>query len=137
MKQNAKKNSVRGNAPGPVAEKSKAEKRQTAYLFSCIGGILWVVPALSSLALGILTDGMSPAFIAAIVLLLLGIPNSLHAMDAFSKRKRRPLVIAFDGVLIAGHIAVAVLLKAWYAILSPAAILLIVMIVVSDVIEKH
>ena len=55
----------------------------------------------------------------------------------YSKRKRRSLVIAFDGVLFAGHIAVAVLLKAWYAILSPAAILLIVMIVVSDVIEKH
>ena len=122
---------------GPAAAKSKAEKRQTAYLFSCIGGILWVVPGLSSLALGILTDGMSPAFAAAVAVLLLGIPNSLHAMDAFSKRKRRPAVIVCAAVLLAAHIALAFFLRAWYAVLAPAAVLLIVMIAVSDVIEKH
>ena len=131
------KNRTAAKRPGPVAEKSKAEKRQTAFLFSCVGGILWVVPALSSLALGILTDGMSPAFGAAIAVLLLGIPNSLLAMDSFSKRKRRAAVISCDAVLFAMHAVIAFLLRSWYVILSPAAVLLIVMIVVSDVIENH
>ena len=131
------KNRTAAKRPGPVAEKSKAEKRQTAFLFSCVGGILWVVPALSSLALGILSDGMSPAFGAAIAVLLLGIPNSLFAMDSFSKRKRRAAVIACDAVLIAAHIALVFFLRTWYVILSPAAVLCAVMIAVSDVIENH
>ena len=124
-------------AKGPVTEKSKAEKRQTAFLFSCVGGILWVVPGLSSLALGILSDGMSPAFGAAIAVLLLGIPNSLFAMDSFSKRKRRAAVVSCDAVLIAMHAAVAFFVRSWFMSLSPAAVLLLVMILVSDVIENH
>lgn len=117
--------------------KSRAEKRQTAYLFSCAGGMLWVVPALSSLFIGILTDGMSAGFILAIAALVLGIPNSLFALSAYRKKSGRGAVIAFDAVLLVLHAVTAVFIRTWYVILSPAAVLLIVMIAVSDVITEH
>ena len=122
---------------GTGPEKAAGEKRQTAYLFSCAGGILWVVPAVSSLFIGILTDGMSPGFAAAIAVLVLGIPNSLFAIDAYKKKSRRSLVLLFDAVLAALHLAVAFLIRTWYVILSPALILLIVMMIVSDVIDRR
>lgn len=122
---------------GMVQEKSREEKRQTAYLFSCAGGILWVVPAVSSLAIGIMTDGMSAGFIIAIAALVLGIPNSLFAMAAYRKKSGRGAVVALDCLLAALHVCAAVFIRTWAVILSPALILLIVMIAVSDVIEKH
>ena len=122
---------------GTVRGKDRAEKRQTAYLFSCAGGILWVVPAVSSLFIGIMTDGMSPGFALAIAALVLGIPNSLFAMAAYRKKSGRAAVIALDGLLIALHLTAAVFIRTWYVILSPALILLIVMIAVSDVIANH
>ena len=126
-----------GRQSGPVQEKSREEKRQTAYLFSCAGGILWVVPAVSSLFIGIMTDGMSAGFILAVAALVLGIPNSLFAMAAYRKKSGRGAVIALDCVLAALHVVSAVFIKTWYVILSPALILLIVMIAVSDVIANH
>ena len=120
-------------APG----KSRAEKRQTAYLFSCAGGMLWVVPAISSLVIGILSDGMSAGFGLAIAVLLLGVPNSLFALSAYRKRKGRGPVIAADAVLIALHLCTAWFIRPWYVILSPALILLAVMIAVSDVIGNR
>lgn len=132
-----KNNGGRGRQPGPVQEKSREEKRQTAYLFSCAGGILWVVPAVSSLFIGIMTDGMSAGFVLAIAALVLGIPNSLFAMAAYRKKSGRGAVIALDCVLAALHVASAVFIKTWYVILSPALILLVVMIAVSDVIVNH
>ena len=122
---------------GTVREKSREEKRQTAYLFSCAGGILWVVPALSSLAIGIMTDGMSAGFILAIAALILGIPNSLFAMSAYRKKSGRGAVVALDCLLTALHVCAAVFVRTWAVILSPAVILLLVMIAVSDAIEKH
>ena len=131
------RNSGGGRQTGPVQEKSRQEKRQTAYLFSCAGGILWVVPAVSSLFIGIMTDGMSAGFVLAIAALVLGIPNSLFAMSAYRKKTGRCAVIALDCVLAALHIASAVFIKTWYVILSPALVLLVVMIAVSDVITNH
>ena len=122
---------------GPVREKSREEKRQTAYLFSCAGGILWVVPALSSLAIGLMTDGMSAGFILAVAALILGIPNSLFAMSAYRKKSGRGAVVALDCLLAALHVCAAVFIRTWAVILSPAVILLLVMIAVSDAIEKH
>ena len=59
--------------------KSRAEKRQTAYLFSCAGGMLWVVPAVSSLFIGILNTA---------ICLLLGYPIAyLLANSRFNKNK--------------------------------------------------
>ena len=138
-KKGTKKNAdVRRNTPDPARiEKEKREKRQSAYIFACAGGLLWVVPAVSSLALGIVTDGMSPGFVLAIAALVLGIPNSLFAINAYKRKSRRTAVIVFDCALAVLHIAAAVLIRPWYLILSPALILLIVMIAVSDVIENH
>ena len=120
-------------APG----KSREEKRQTAYLFACAGGMLWVVPALSSLFIGILTDGMTAGFGLAIAALILGIPNSLFALSAYRKKAHRGIVIACDALLIALHLVTAFLIRPWYVILSPALILLAVMIAVSDVITSQ
>ncbi len=117
--------------------KTAGEKRQTVFIFTCIGGILYVVPALSAVFLGVTADGMSMGFILGIVAVVLGIPNSLFAMHAFSKRKFRPFVIAAASVLIALHLVCLPMLGAWYFILSPALILLVLMIVFSSVIENH
>ena len=112
-------------------------KRQTAFLFSCIGGILYVVPAVSALYLGVVTDGMSPGFLLGFAAMLLGIPNSLFAINAYGKHRYRPLVCLFAAVLIVLHLAALFLLRTWYAILSPALILLILMIVFSGVIDEN
>ena len=117
--------------------KTPAEKRTTAFLFSCIGGILYVIPCISAIFLGIVTDGMSPAFILGIVAVVLGIPNSLFAMHAFSERKYRGIVIACDAVLIVLHLIVLPFLGTWYIILSPAFLLLVLNIAFSDTIVNH
>ena len=139
VKKGTKKNPGAGADASRTArpESDKLDKRRTAYLFSCAGGILWVVPAASSLAIGILSDGMSVGFILAFAVLALGIPNSLFAINAYKKKSGRPAVIAFDCALAALHAAAAFLIRTWYVILSPALILLIVMIAVSDVIERN
>lgn len=129
--------SVQSGQTAAGTAQARAEKRRTAYLFSCAGGMLWVVPALSSLAIGILSDGMSVGFGLAIAALLLGIPNSLFAISAYKKKSGRPAVIALDLVLTALHIAAAVFIRTWAVILAPAAVLLLVMAAVSDVIVNH
>ena len=126
------------NAPDPARlEKDRLEKRQTAYLFSCAGGILWVVPAASSLVIGIVSDGMSPGVILAFAVLALGIPNSLFAINAYKKKSGRKTVIALDCALAVLHAAALYFIGTWYVILSPALILLFVMMATSDVIENH
>ena len=112
-------------------------KRQNVFLFTCIGGILYVVPALSALYLGVVTDGWTPGFILGMAAAVLGIPNSLFAINAFGKKKHRPLVVSFAALLIVLHLAVLPQLGSWYLILSPALVLLALMIVFSGVIENH
>ena len=129
--------STSSSGRGSGSSSGQLTKRQTAFIFSCIGGILYVVPAVSSLYLGVVTDGMSPGFILGIAAVLLGIPNSLFAINAYGKHKFRPLVCVFAAVLIVLHLAALFLLRTWYAILSPALILLILMIVFSGVIDEN
>ena len=129
--------STSSSGRGSSSSSGQRTQRQTAFIFSCIGGILYVVPAVSSLYLGVVTDGMSPGFILGIAAVLLGIPNSLFAMNAYGKHKFRPLVCVFAAVLIVLHLAALFLLRTWYAILSPALILLILMIVFSGVIDEN
>ncbi|MBQ4349780.1 MAG: hypothetical protein IIU08_00810 [Clostridia bacterium] len=116
---------------------SGGDKRQTAFIFTCIGGILYVVPAVSALYLGVVTDGWGLGFILGMAAMALGIPNSLFAMNAYGKKRHRALVCVFDAVLIALHLAVLPMIGTWYLILSPALILLVLMIVFSGVIENH
>ncbi|MBR4205483.1 MAG: hypothetical protein IKQ92_08400 [Clostridia bacterium] len=128
----------RTSAPSGKSSAGTPDKRPTVFLFSCIGGILYVVPALSAIFLGVTAEGgMSTGFILGIVALALGIPNSLFAMRAFSKRKYRPPVIAAASALIALHLVCLYMLGTWYVMLSPALILLVLMIVFSSVIENH
>ena len=112
-------------------------KRQNVFLFTCIGGILYVVPALSALYLGVVTDGWTPGFILGMAAAVLGIPNSLFAISAFGKKKHRPLVVSFAVLLIVLHLVVLPQLGSWYLILSPALVLLALMIVFSGVITEH
>ena len=113
-------------------------KRQTVFLFTCIGGILYVIPALSALYLGVISDGAwTPGFILGMAAAVLGIPNSLFAIHAFGKKRYRPLVCSFAALLIALHLIVLPQLGAWYFILSPAFVLLVLMIVFSGVITEH
>ncbi|MBR5366207.1 MAG: hypothetical protein IK132_08220 [Clostridia bacterium] len=109
-------------------------KRQTAFLFTCIGGILYVVPALSALYLGVISEGWTPGFILGMAAAVLGIPNSLFAIHAYGKKRYRPLVCSFAALLIVLHLIVLPQLGSWYLILSPAIVLLVLMIVFSGVI---
>ena len=113
-------------------------KRQNVFLFTCIGGILYVVPALSALYLGVISDGAwTPGFLLGMAAAVLGLPNSLFAIHAFGKKRYRPLVCSFAALLIVLHLIVLPQLGSWYLILSPALVLLVLMIVFSGVITEH
>ena len=118
------------------ADPSPAEKRRTRLLFSAIAAILYVVPCVSCLAFGILSDGMTPAFGVGIAAAVLSIPNAFFVLYAFRVGKYRPLVIAFSAILIALHFVAAPMLGAWYFILSPELLLLALTIAFSGVIGE-
>ena len=128
---------MKNSSEKPVPSGTASQKSQTAYIFACVGGILYVVPALSAVFLGVTADGMSAGFILAIAAAVLGIPNSLFAMHAYSKRKYRPGVIVSASALIVLHLVCLPMLGTWYIILAPALVLLVLMIVFSSVIGNH
>ena len=65
-----------------------------------------------------------------------GIPNSLFAINAYGKKRYRPLVCSFAALLIVLHLVVLPQLGTWYLILSPSIVLLVLMIVFSGVITE-
>lgn len=114
------------NAQQPDTQNNKS---QNGFVFACVAGILYIMPAVMCLAFGAMTEGMSVKFILAFVTAALSLPVSLIGLDCFKKQKNIALLYAAAGVLIAVHLAAAFFLTAWYAILAPAFILALVMIV--------
>ena len=113
------------------------EKRQNRYLFTCIANILYVIPCLCCLGMGILTDGFTPAYIFAIVTVLLALPAAFFALFAYKQKKFRGIVILINTVVMVCHVGVCLLIGAWYVILSPAFLLLALMIAFSGIITEH
>ncbi len=124
---------MKNNLPDAAA----LEKRQTRFLFPCVANILYVIPCLCCLGMGILSDGFTPAYIFAIVTVLLALPTSFFAIFAYKQKKFRGLVILLNAVVIACHVGVCLLIGAWYVIMAPALLLLLLMIAFSGIITKH
>ena len=118
-------------------EPTRAEKRQTRFIFTCIGNILYIIPCLSCLFLGVASDGWSNAFLIALITIGLALPAALFAMHAFKVKKLRGLVILADAVMLALHLVSALLVGSWYLVMAPAFFLFVLNIVWSDVIVNR
>ncbi len=112
------------------------EKRDSRFIFACIAGILYIVPCLSCLAFGILSDGMSYRFVLAIVTAVASLPISLIGLSCYKKKSGRMMLTAAAMLHIALHIATAIVCSTWYIILIPSLILTAIIITSSKAVEK-
>lgn len=108
-------------APSAKEIREKAVKR---YIFVCIGLIMYIMPCISCLGIGIAADGITPAFIFAIAVEVLSVPLGLMGINAMKKTFLRKWCVLFAAVLLVMHIAAAMLLLTWYVIMAPTFILL-------------
>ena len=120
-----------------VSAAAELEKKQTRFAFACVANILYIIPCLSCLAMGILIDGFSPKFIFAIATMLLNLPSSLIILNLYKKKTGRPAAIAVCGVLLALHLVCCPIMGAWYIIMAPSFILFCLIIAWSDIIVNH
>ncbi len=120
----------------PLSEKEMREKAVNRYIFTCIGLIMYIMPCISCLGIGIASDGgISPAFIFAIAVEVLSVPLGLLGINAMKKRFLRKWCVLIAAVLLAAHIVCAVLLLTWYVIMAPTFVLLALFIPWSKVVE--
>lgn len=112
------------------------EKRDTRFIFACVGGILYIVPSLSCLAFGILSDGMSPKFILTIITLLCALPVSFLGMYFYRKKTGKAILISICAVHIMLHIASLIACSAWYLILLPDLVLTMLIMTHSGALDK-
>ena len=121
----------------PLSTAEQAEKRQTRFAFACVANILYIIPCLSCLAMGILIDGFAPQFIAAIVTMLLNLPASLIILNLYKKKSGRMTAVVICAVMLALHLVCCPLLGAWYIIMAPSFILYCLIIAWSEIIVNH
>lgn len=114
-----------------------SEKKQNRFIFCCIGLILYTMPCLSCLMIPILTEGLTTPLIIANITVLCAIAMGLIGMNRFKAKKGRGIVILSAVILIALHILTASLIGAWYIIMSPELILLVLLMIWSDVIGTN
>lgn len=140
MNGNGKKNSNSRNISTnkPQSAKEAKEKAVNRYVFACIGLIMYIMPCLSCLGLGIASEGgvISPAFIFAMVVEVLSVPLGLLGINAMKKKHLRKWCIAFAAVLLVLHVVSAVMITVWYVIMAPTFVLLALFIPWSAVVEK-
>ena len=129
-----RKNMAQKKVPQAAAE---LEKKQTRFAFACVANILYIIPCLSCLAMGILIDGFSPKFIFAIVTMLLNLPASLIILNFYKKKSGRSAAIAICGVLLALHLVCCPVVGAWYIIMAPSFVLYCLIIAWSEIIVNH
>lgn len=111
-----------------------AEKKQSRFAFCCVANILYIIPCLSCLAMGIMLDGFKGAFILALVTMLLNLPASLLILNQYKKKKSRTPTIAISIVMLAMHLISAPVVGTWYIIMAPSFVLYCLIIAWSDVI---
>ena len=112
------------------------EKRDTRFIFSCVAGILYVVPSMSCLAFGIMSDGMSNKFILTIATLLFSLPISFLGMYLYRKKTGRAILIPICVLHILMHVTSLVLCSTWYLILLPDLVLTVIILTHSGALSK-
>lgn len=116
---------------------SGKDKPLNRFVFACIGMILYIMPCLSCLGIGVVSEGgISPVFIFAFVLELLSIPVGLLGINSIKRPQLHTWCIISAAVLLALHIVCAVFLGVWYLIMAPTFILLALYIAWSSVVKK-
>jgi len=137
---NSKKNGTgRASATSvkkPLSEKEIKEKAVNRYIFTCIGLIMYIMPCISCLGIGIASDGISPTFLFAIAVEVLSVPLGLMGINAMKRPFLRKWCVLFAAILLAAHIVCAALLLAWYIIMAPTFVLLALFIPWSKVTER-
>jgi len=113
------------------------EKRQNRFIFCCIGLILYTMPCMSCLMVPILTEGFTPAMISALVTVFAGVAAGFIGMNRFKAKKGRAVIILTAAVILALHIFTAALIGAWYIIIAPELILLVLLVIWSDVVNGN
>ncbi len=106
----------------------KTEKKQNRYVFACAGSILYIMPCVMCLWVGIMAEGFTYAFIFALVTIALALPVGLLGLKAYKKRSLMKFTYAACAVMIALHVYCIFGIGAWYLIMSPALILYSLMI---------
>lgn len=114
-----------------------AEKKQNRFVFACVANILYIIPCLSCLAMGILLDGFSSPFIIAAVTMLANLPVSLVILNRYNKKTGRSLVILLSAVVMVLHLVTCPLLGAWYIIMAPSFVLYCLIIAWSEIVVNH
>ncbi len=112
------------------------EKEINRYVFVCMGLILYLMPCLSCLWLGMASDGLTGAYIFAIATEVLSVPVGFLGISAMKKPALRKWCIFGAAVLMAAHVACIVLLTTWYLIMAPTLVLLALFIPWSSVVKK-
>lgn len=126
---------MKNNAP--LTPRPNSEKANTRFIFAGVANVLYIAPCIMCLAFGILSDGFSTPFIAAIATAVLAAPVSFIALYCYKQKKGRSLVLISAAVLLVCHIVTAVLITTWYLILAPSLVLTLILIAYSNVIEDH
>lgn len=114
-----------------------SEKKQNRFVFCCIANILYIIPCLSCLGMGIMLDGFTGSFIFALVTMVLNLPASLIILNQFKKKQGRTLTIVVSAVVIAMHLISAPLIGTWYIIMAPSFVLYCLIIAWSGVITTR
>ena len=140
--------SKNNNSRGSSAKRTTAVKREPSakeirekavnrYVFTCIGLIMYIMPCISCLGIGIASDGITPSFLFAIAVEVLSVPLGLMGINAMKKPFLRKWCILLAAVLLLGHIVSAVLLLSWFVIMAPTFVLLALFIPWSKVVESE
>lgn len=115
---------------------NKNEKRDTRFIFACVAGILYVVPSISCLAFGIISDGMSAKFILTIVTILAALPISFLGMYFYKKKTGKPILVAMCAVHVLLHAASAIICTSWYLTLLPDLVLTVLIMTHAGAVDK-
>ena len=119
------KNTKPNTTANSLSPKEIREKAVNRYVFTCIGLIMYIMPCVSCLGIGIASEGgITPTFLFAIAVEILSVPLGLMGINAMKKPHLRKWCILLAAVLMVLHIACAVLLLTWYVIMAPTFILL-------------
>lgn len=101
------------------------EKAVNRYVFTCIGMILYIIPCLSCLGIGIASEGsFTPPFLLAFAVELLSIPVGLMGIYAMKKKPLLRWKNLLAAVTLVLHVLCAVTLGVWYVIMAPTFLLL-------------
>ncbi len=107
---------------------SVPEKKINRYVFVCIGLIMYLMPCLACLCPVMMAEGVTAAGVLAIAAEVLAVPLGLLGINAMKKPKLRLWCIVYAAVLMVLHAVCAVMIGAWYVIMVPTLVLMVLFI---------